>query len=238
MSQFFPLNYEDLYEININPNGSAVWARIASGITGASQSNNDVIDQTAYLDGDGFGESEVTGGQRTIDFTGHREQGDSAQDYIAGIASEFGAGRKTQFRYRNTLGAGVDGNITVVNIDDAGGDANAKKDFSFGIHFNGKPTKVVKSIAAALSIVVSGGSASGTTSFTATPGGSNTLAYKLSVADLGDQYLNQYLSGAIGYTSGSDIIATEGQYLTAFEIDANGRVVKSNSHLLVALDIT
>lgn len=238
MSQFFPLNYQDLYEININPGGTAVWARIASGITGAAQSNNDVIDQTPYLDGEGFSSSTVTGGQRTIDFTGHREQGDSAQDYIVDLASEFGAARETQFRYRDSLGAGVDGEVTIVNIDDAGGDANAKKDLTFGIHFNGKPTKVVKSVAGALAIVVAGGTASGTTTFTATPSGSNTLAYKLSASDLGTQYLNQYIGGIIDYTSGADIVASAGQFLTAFELDTNGRVVAVNSHELQAGDIT
>lgn len=237
MSNFFPLNYQDLYEININPSGSAVWARIASGITGASQSNNDVIDQTPYLDGEGFSSSDVTGGQKTIDFTGHREIGDAAQDYIVGIASDFGQARKTQFRFRDSVGAGIDGECTIVNIDDAGGDANAKKDLSFGIHINGKPTKVVKSIAPQLAIVVAAGSVTGTTSFTATPTGDNTLAYKLSAQALGDQYLNQYLDGQIAYTSGTDIIAEAGQFLTAYEIDTNGRVVAVNSHELQAGDI-
>jgi hypothetical protein len=238
MSNFFPLNFQDLYEVNTNPGGTAVWERLASGLTGASQSNNDVTDQTTYLDGDGFGSTDVTGGQRVLSFAGHREIGDPAQDYIMGIASDFGLARKTQFRYRDSQGVGIDAEVTIANIEDAGGDANAKKDIAFEIHANGKPVKVVKSIAPDLTIVVAGGTASGTTSFTATPGGDNTLAYKLSAGALSDQYLNQYLDGEIAYTSGSDIIATAGQFLTSFELDANGRVVASNSYELMAGDIT
>jgi hypothetical protein len=237
MAKFFPLNFKDLHEININPGGTALYARVAGGITGASQSNNDVVDQTPYLDGDGYASSDVTGGQRTIAMAGHRKEGDEAQDYIIGVSGDFGQARKTQYRYRDSLGAGFDAEVTLVSIEDAGGDANAKKDLSFEIHVNGKPVKVPKSIAPDLVVVVTAGSVSGTTSFTATPTGGNTLAYKLTAGSIGDQYLNQYIEGQIGYTSGSDIIATAGQFLTTFEIDTNGRVVASNSYELQPADI-
>ena len=238
MAQFFPLNYQDLHEINITPEAeTATYVRLASGITGASQGNNDVVDQTPYLDGDGFSSSEVTGGQRIISMAGHREIGDSAQDYIIGKALSFGSERKTQYRYRDSQGAGFDAEITLANIEDAGGDANVKKDISFEIHVNGKPTQVVKSQAPDLAIVVSAGSVTGTTSFTATPDGDNTLAYKLSSTALDTQYLNQYLDGETTYSSGDNIVATAGQFLTSFELDGNGRVVKSNSYELQALDI-
>lgn len=238
MAQFFPLNFQDLHEINITPeSGTPTYVRLASGITGASQANNDVVDQTPYLDGDGFASSEVTGGQRIISMAGHREIGDLAQDYIIGKALSFGAERKTQYRYRDSQGAGFDAEITLANIEDAGGDANVKKDISFEIHVNGKPSKVEKSQAPDLSITVSAGSVTGTTSFTATPDSGNTLAYKLSSSALDTQYLNSYLDGATAYTSGANIVATAGQFLTSFELDANGRIAKANSYELQALDI-
>lgn len=233
----FPLNYKDLYEIDINPEGTESYARLAAGISGASQANNDVVDQTVYLDGDGFGSSDVTGGQKIISVTGHRVIGDSVQDYIAELSDLFGDSRKTSLKYRNALGAGFNADITIANIEVGGGDANAKKDISFELHANGKPTKVSKSVVNSLSVTVAVGTVIGTTSFTATPTGDNTLAYKLSANSAGDIYLNQYLDGVNAYTSGDDIVASSGQFLTTYELDSYGRVVNSNSHELEAGDI-
>lgn len=233
----FPINYMDLYEINTNPSGVANWERLAEGLTGGVIANNDVVDQTTYLDGDGFGTSDVTGGQKTVAFTGHRSIGDPAQDYIVSIASSFGDARKTQFRYRDAQGKGFEAEVTITNIEAGGGDANAKKDISFEIHANGKPTEVPLALASDLTAVISAGTVTGTTSFTATPTGENTLAYRLSSSDKGAMYTNQYVDNVIGYTSGANINATAGQWLIMFELDTNGRLALVNSSELTAGDI-
>lgn len=88
-----------------------------------------------------------------------------------------------------------------------------------------------------LSIVVSGGVAAGTTSFTATPEGTNTLAYSLT-ATAEDGFYNTIPAGTTAYTSGADIPATAGQYLNAYELDTSGRVQKFTSYQLQAGDIT
>ena len=234
----FPLNFTDLYEININPSGTAVWERLAKGLTSGTVANNDVVDQTPYLDGDGYGSSTVTGGQLTVAFSGHRVIGDDAQDFIEDISNTFGGNRETQFRKRNAQGKGFSANVTVANIQIGGGDANAKQDISFEIHCNGKPTELPLSVASELSIVIAGGTLAGTTKATATAGEGNTLGYKLTASAPSAYYNMQYIDDYIGYTSASDITASVGQFLTVFELDANQRLVKVNTHELVLLDIT
>lgn len=93
--------------------------------------------------------------------------------------------------------------------------------------------------APALSITVAGGSASGTTKFTASAGAGNTLAYKLTdTAAATDLSYGIVPTGITAYTSGDDITATAGQFLNAYELDSEGKIVKSNYQELEAGDIT
>ena len=83
----YELNFMRLYEIDITPNGATrTYVRLGGGLTGADPSQNEEVDQTGYLDGNGFKESRVTGKQLTISYSGHRKTGDAAQDYIGGIS--------------------------------------------------------------------------------------------------------------------------------------------------------
>lgn len=229
----FALNYMDLFEIDITPNAaSETWARLGSGLSSADPSNNENIDQTQYLDDDGYGTSTVIGAQKTIAFSGHRELGDAAQDFIASIANTLGTSRSTTFRYTDADGSKLEAPCTIANIDLGGGEAGAKKEIAFEIHLNGKPTETPKAAATTLTATVAAGSVAGTTKFTATAGAGNTLAYKLLPQTAGTVYSGQYLDGYVNYTSAADIIASVGQYLQMFEIDANKRVVKFAEKLL------
>lgn len=238
MSNNFELNFEELHEIDVTPTGSpATYARLGAGISSAVPSNNDNVDQSTYLDGDGYASSEVIGAQKTVAFTGHRVTGDAAQDFIDSIQEELGEGRKTNYRFTDSVGNQISGPCTIANVVIGGGEAAAKKEITFEVHLNGKPTRTPKSIAPALTITVAAGVAIGTTSFTATPTVGNSLRYKLSSVSAGTVYANQYLSGTIAYTSGSDIIASVGQKLQCFEVNPYGRVVKFVEHTLITADI-
>lgn len=229
----FALNFQSLYEINVTPEAAtATWARLAAGITSADPSNNETVDQTNYLDGDGYASSLVIGAQRTIAFSGHRVYGDTAQDYIAGIAEEIGSTRVTEIRVTDAKGRMVSKECTVANIDFGGGDAAAKEDISFEIHLNGKPEVTDATAAAALSVVVAAGVTAGTTIATATAGVGNTLAYRLKAASAGTVYAGSYLESYKAYTSGAEIAASVGQYLQVYAIDANKRVVSFSETLL------
>lgn len=234
----YVLNYMELHEIDVTPNGaSRTWKRLAEGITSADPSNNDNVDQTAYLNGNGYGSSDVIGAQMTIAFSGHRVVGDAAQDYIASVQRTLGNGRKTNYRFTDAQGNQVSGACTIANVDFGGGDANAKTEIAFEIHLNGKPLESPTTEAPALTVTVGKGTASGTTKATATPGAGNSLVYILAAQTFGTAYANQFLNSGIAYTSESDIAATAGQFLTVFEVDANGRVVKYAEQQLETSDI-
>ena len=237
MAESFELNFQDLFEIDTTPLTTANYVRLAVGISGAEPDNNEDIAQDKYLDGDGFGSSDVIGAQHIVSFSGHRVVGNVAQDYIAAMKLELGDARKTHLRYTDAAGNQISGNVTIANIKEGGGDAGSKKDFSFEAHFNGKPTLAAHSAAAALTATVAPGSAAATTSFTAIPGGSNTLSYKICASDPGTVYGSQYVAGDVAYTSGANISgAAVGNYLQMFELNAYGRVVKYSVKVLASGD--
>lgn len=131
------------FDIRTNPGetGTATFARLAAGLNTFDPSFNEEVDQTQYLDGDGYGTSTVLGAQVTISFGGHRKYGDPAQDYIYGLVLEIGNKRETEFRWTQPDGTIFEGPCTIANITGPSGDANAKGEIGFEIHFNGKPTE-------------------------------------------------------------------------------------------------
>ena len=236
MAESFVLNFQDLFEIDTTPLTTATYARLAVGISSAVPSNNEVLAEDTYLDGDGYGSSDVIGAKFRLEFSGHRVVGNAAQDYIVGKKLELGDARKTHLKYTDAQGNIISGNITLCEIEEGGGDAGAKKELSFKADFSGKPTFTAKAAASLLTATVAPGSAAGNTSFTATPGGTNTLSYKVCASDPGTVYGSQYVSEDIAYTSGGNIAAAVGNYLQMFELNAYGRVVKYAVLLLDAAD--
>lgn len=238
MGKTFPLNFQNLFEINTTPGATTkTWARIAAGISSCTPANNENVDQTAYLDGDGFGSSDVIGMQKTYAFSGHRVVGDTAQDFIFNDLQEtLGDNRKTQIRHTDANGKIITGDCTVCNIVEGGGDANAKTEISFEVHINGKPEKTPATAAPELTATYAAGATVGTTTATATAGAEDTLAYCLRGSALAPNG-GAYIFGLTSYTSAAEIKASVGQVLNLFELDANGRVVKFVAHELVTADV-
>ena len=58
------------------------FARLAKGINNVDPANNEELSQDNYLDGDGFGETDVIGAQLVLSFSGHRNYKDPAQNFI------------------------------------------------------------------------------------------------------------------------------------------------------------
>jgi hypothetical protein len=141
MAEGLLLQSQHLFEINTTPGTTpGTYARLGAGLNNFEPSLNEEIAQDVYLDGDGFATSTVTGGQLTISFSGHRKYGDPAQDFIFNNMFELGEGRETDFRWTLPDGTKIEGPCTIANIEGPSGDANAKGEISFEIHFNGKPT--------------------------------------------------------------------------------------------------
>lgn len=237
MAVEFSLNNRVLVEVDSTPLGSArTWLKLAAGITSAVDSHNDSTDDTAYLDGGGYGNSDIIGKQYTLAITGHRIIGNPAQDYIMTLQGEFGDDAKTYVRYTRPNGHRTQAYATASEIVDAGGDANAKTDFSCNFKGCGSPTITQPTSAPTLNATVAVGTVAGTTSFTATPAPvTNTLAYKVTPsARTANLYAHSV--GLVAYTAGDNIAATEGQYLNMYELDETGRIAKFATKLLASGD--
>lgn len=113
---------------------------LAAGISNVSPANNEELAQDKYLDGGGFGTTDVIGAQLTLAFTGHRKYGDPAQDFIFSKMLDLGPSRIVTFEWEEPDGGVFSGEATIANISGPSGDAGAKGEISFEMHFNGEPT--------------------------------------------------------------------------------------------------
>ncbi|ASD31978.1 capsid protein [Lactiplantibacillus plantarum] len=147
----FKMNYKNIFEIDTtgsqDPKDTtkATFVPLAAGISGVTPAANETDDNTAYYDGAGFTDTDVTGKRITLAFTGHRVIGDAAQDYVASKFLAIGPNLKTLGRWTDTNGNVVISSVTLTAIVPMGGNANAKQTFSFTMSFNGKPIMTDKS---------------------------------------------------------------------------------------------
>ena len=120
---------------------TATEVQLGKGFESIEQSLNEVIAQTYYLGDEGWGTSDVTGGQLTVTLSGKRIVGDPAQDYIFGadMVYAFGEARKTKFRMTDGVNE-ISGAVTLVNPMVTGGAVQEGSACSVEMHFNGKPT--------------------------------------------------------------------------------------------------
>lgn len=141
----FKMNYKNVFEIDTagsqDPTDvtKATFAPLAAGISGVTPAANETADNTAYYDGAGFTDTDVTGKRITLAFTGHRVIGDAAQDFVASKFLAIGERLKTLGRWTDPDGNKIVSSVTLTAIVPMGGNANAKQTFSFTMSFNGKP---------------------------------------------------------------------------------------------------
>ena len=135
-------NHKTVLEINTTPEAETpTYAVVAKGFSNITEALNEVLYQASDLCDEGWGHSEVMGGQIIVTLTGVRETGDKAQDYIFSpeVRLGFGEARKTTARLtqcNETLTCSV----TLAKVDVSGGDSQAPAAVTVEIHFNGKPT--------------------------------------------------------------------------------------------------
>ncbi|WP_077623841.1 phage tail tube protein [Sediminibacillus massiliensis] len=140
MPEGFLTQSKHRFEINTTPGTDpGTYARMGQGFTGVEPSNNEEVDQTAYLTDDGWLRSTVMGGQLILTFSGHRYYGDEAQDFIFSRQFSLGTERETDYRWTMPDGTIVEGDCTLAEITGASGEANAKGEITVAVHFNGKP---------------------------------------------------------------------------------------------------
>jgi hypothetical protein len=128
------------FEINSVPGTTpGTYLNIAKGIKSVSPKSDEKLVQDQYLDGDGFADTDVTSTQLILSFQGDRDYDDEAQNYIMGLLLEIGNARRTQFKWTEPDLGVIAGECTIASIEGPGGDAGAKGEIKFEIHFNGKP---------------------------------------------------------------------------------------------------
>ena len=143
MSYFNPVWKDAQIEIGVSATSATppVWtyAKLCKGIKSIQTNINENVVTEQYLCGEGFAHNEVTGMAPQIQVTGDRVEGDTAQDYIAGLQFKLGDERKSSVKV--TTGTKV---ITVdcviSDIVTFGGQSVDLKPFNCNIRFNVKPT--------------------------------------------------------------------------------------------------
>ncbi len=231
------LNYQQKLEIDITPAADTpTWARVGEGFSNASQSLNEVIYQASYLSDEGYGSTEVTGGQLTFKMDGDRKIGDPAQDYIFSdeVRTNFGAARKTTFRITGKDGKVIQGNCTIAKADITGGDANKVQNISVEIHINGKP-QILPALDP-LTVVSVAGTLSGKTAIyvnpTLTVG--NIYKYKTGVnvvLPVADEIL---ITGWTTWNGTSEIEAVTGDTIIIAEVDSTSACKKAGMATVIS----
>lgn len=118
---------------------AATWALVSAGITTITPSAAETADTSAYWDGEGQSETDVTGKNVTFAIAGHRKYGDEAQDYVASKFFDIGDKLRTLAKWVDGEGKEYVCKATLTAIVPFGGNANAKETFSFTLTFNGLP---------------------------------------------------------------------------------------------------
>ena len=140
---FNPVWADSKIEIGVSATTATppVWtyARLCAGIKGIVTNFNENVVTEQYLCGEGFAHNEVTGMAPQIQITGDRVEGDTAQDYIAGLQFKLGSDRVTSVRVTSG-GKVITGEAAITDIVVIGGNSAELKPFNCTIRFNGKPT--------------------------------------------------------------------------------------------------
>jgi hypothetical protein len=174
------------------------------------------------LNDEGWGSSEVTGGQCIVTLTGVRHFGDPAQDYIFSDAVRYnwGSARKTQLRITRGDGSQILWDVTLAVITDGGGDANSVSDITVEIHGNGAPTIIVGGYIGQLTVVSVAGSTSGKTKLYVNPAKEALNSYKYKTAASVDLPVYDELctTGWTTWDGTADITATTGHQIVVVEV--------------------
>lgn len=120
-------------------NSTWTYSQLCKGIKEMTPSFNEVVVTEQYLCGEGHAHNEVTGMAPQIQITGDRVEGDTAQDYIAGLQWALGEDRVTSAKI-TTGGKVITCDAVVTDIVTFGGQSTNLKPFNCIIRLNGKPT--------------------------------------------------------------------------------------------------
>jgi len=225
------INYQYGFFIDTSPvSGGPIWAEIGAGINDYKKSLNEVTQSYQYLANNGWGTTEVLGGQLITTFTGNRIRGDAAQDYIYGVGVQYGFGssRKTNYKLVAPDGSTVTGGCTLVKVDDTGGKSVEATAISFEVHLDGLPTFTPN--LGALSVVsVAGPTTAGTTSIYVNPAkaGGNSYKYATAATETLPAAGAILTTGWTAWDGSAVITAVTGNQIVIAEVTAANAAVKA-----------
>jgi hypothetical protein len=236
-------NYEYLLEIDITPSAAATYKELMDGIDNLDQSLNEVLFQSSFLADEGWGSSEVTGGQFTMTLTGKRIVGNEAQDYICSTAVMFGFGdaRKTNIRITEPGGRQLIVPVTLAKIQPGSGDAQQPSDFSVEIHGNGKPTLAEDgAVIGQLTIVSLAGGDAGKTQLYVNPaitGETYSYKYKTAASVSVPAYDTVCTTGWTAWDGSAEIVAASDDEIVIIEIlTADNKAKKAGKQTVTSND--
>lgn len=231
------INYQYGFFVDITPNAATpTYAEVSEGINNFEKTMNETVKSFNFLSGQGWGSTEVTGGQLQVKFTGDRVRGDAAQDFIYDPARRysFGDTRKTRFKITSPGGYAVTGQCTLAKVDSKGGDSDASTAITFEVHFNGKP--VITPGMGALNIVSEEGTTTGKTKIFVNPMLSVGSAYSYKTG--ASVQIPDYGTIPTGFTTWdgvAEITATSGDMICLCEISAStGKAIKAGTAIITS----
>ena len=140
----FKENWQNGFSIDLDGHSSLAdlgkatnWAAVSEGITQVTPSAQETNDKTAYWPDQGLQSTDTTGKAIQFAFTGHRVEGDPAQEFIASKFISIGGSLKTLAQWVDPQGNVVVFVGVITTPVPFGGNANVKQTFSFTLAADG-----------------------------------------------------------------------------------------------------
>lgn len=124
----------------VGPKEEEATLQLGKWITDVTDDSDETTEDTAFYDGDGTPETDVTGVKKVYSFEGMYDETDAAMKFIADLELETGEARKISFKQVRTDGSALSGIATVTGIKTTGGAASDYAGFSCVIGWDAKPT--------------------------------------------------------------------------------------------------
>lgn len=147
----FPKNYNRIMLINIGTTETPDWKKIAVGILSRGNSISETTNDFYYMSNLGTADTETSSQVISVSFTGHRDVGDAAQDYILDKVLYDLSGRTVEFMdYDDTIVIpttgtkpvnGVKGTASISISDFGSGNAPDRQTIGFSLRYKGKPAR-------------------------------------------------------------------------------------------------
>lgn len=234
------LNYKNKLEIDITPRGvDRTWARMCKGWANLAQAMNEVLYQASYLCDQGWGSTEVTGGQFIATLTGVRYFGDKAQDYIFSdeVMMDFGEARKTTLRITRQNLTIIEWDVTLATITEGGGDSQQPSAITVAIHGNGAPRILSGGLLQQLTVVSVPGAVAGNTAIYVNPAKAVGSVYKYKAAASVDiPAYDEDLTAWTDWDGSAEITTATGNQIVIAEVDSvTNKAIKAGKAVVTSL---